>query len=106
MKSSWIIAVTIVLAGCGRQRSAPLTADQAKVAAVRLANFKASQLYKCEPFSGRQVPRFDQGRWVWSDRQGCGAVDIEATVELSADGSTNSVDVKLLDNRAIQQFRF
>jgi hypothetical protein len=102
MKVSWFMAVTILLAGCGNRNSAPLTVEQAQSAAVHLANSRASSLYHCEPFSGSSnVPHFTQGRWVWSDRHGYGAGDIEATVELAADGSTNSVDLKVLDNRAI-----
>ena len=102
MKAFCIIGITILLAGCGSPNSAPLTVEQAQSAVVQLANSKASTLYHCEPFSSRsQPPRYTQGRWVWSDRQAYGAGDIEATVELAADGSTNNVDLKLLDNRAI-----
>ena len=102
MKASCLIAVTILLVGCGSRSSAPLTVEQAQSVVVQLANSKASTLYHCEPFSSRsQPPRYTQGRWVWSDRQAYGAGDIEATVELAADGSTNNVDLKLLDNRAI-----
>ena len=101
MRVASLIAVTVLLGGCARRDSAPLTAEQAQSIAVQLANSKASTLYRCQPFSRSQAARFTQGRWVWSDRQGYGAGDIEATVELAADGSTNSVDLKVLDNRAI-----
>jgi hypothetical protein len=96
----------MLLAGCGSRHSTRLAVEQAQSVEVHLANSKASRLYHRELFSSSsQAPRFAQGRWVWSDRQAYGAGDIEATVELAADGSTNSVDLKVLDNRAILQSR-
>ena len=67
--------------------------------ALRLANDKASTVYHSQPFSSGQPAHFVNGRWVWVGRQGYGRGDIEATVELAANGSTNSVDLKLLDNQ-------
>ena len=101
MRVICLIVFAVVFGGCAPRKRAPLSAEQAQSVAVRLANSKASTLYRCEPFGSRQAARFSQGRWLWSDRQGYGTGDIEATVELAADGSTNRVDIRLLDNRAI-----
>lgn len=101
-----MVTIAMVLAGCASRKGAQLTAEQARSAAVQLANAKASELYHCEPFSSSEAPHWNQGRWVWSEREGVGGGDMEAKVELAADGSTNSVDVKLLDSRGIAQFRF
>jgi uncharacterized protein YcfL len=96
MKTSFIIIFTLLLVGCASTRqSASLTAEQAKTVAMRLANDKAFTLYHCQPFRDSQPARF-VGQWVWVDYQGFGYGDIQATVELAADGSTHSVDLKLL----------
>ena len=81
------------------EKSASLTAEQAKTLAIRLANDKALTLYHCQPFRDGQPARFVAGQWVWVDLQGLGHGDIQATVKLAEDGSTISVDVKLLDSR-------
>ena len=86
------------------EKSASLTAEQAKTVAMRLANDKAFTLYHCQPFRDGQPARFVAGQWVWVDLQGFGHGDIQATVELAADGSTNSVDLKLLDSRNLLPF--
>ena len=88
------------------EKSASLTAEQAKTVAMRLANDKASALYHCQPFRDGQPARFVAGQWVWVDLQGFGHSDIQATVELAADGSTNSVDLKLLDSRNQSRLRY
>jgi len=98
------IGITLLVAGCTNPRSSQLTAEQARLTAVHLANSKASELYHCQPFSSNQLARFSEGRWVWSDQQGYGFGDIEATVELAADGTTNRVDLKLLESRATREF--
>jgi hypothetical protein len=96
-----IIGFAFLLVGCSTstQERVSLTEEQAREEAVRLANAKATELYHCRPFTDRQPANFSQGRWIWSDRQGFSQGDIEATVALAANGATNSVDVKLLDNR-------
>jgi hypothetical protein len=76
-----------------------LTAERAKTVAMRLANDKAFTLYHCQPFPDGQPARFVAGQWLWIDLQGFGHGDIQATVQLAADGSTNSVDLKLLDSQ-------
>ena len=81
------------------EKSASLTAEQAKTVAMRLANDKASTLYHCQPFRDGQPARFVAGQWVWDDLQGFGHSDVQATVKLAADGSTISVDLQLLDSR-------
>jgi hypothetical protein len=88
----------------GLEPLAALTAEQAKDFARNIANERARELYDCEPFWDGPPVRFVEGRWVWSDCRGRGPVDIEATVQFAADGSTNSVDVLMLDNRALRDF--
>jgi hypothetical protein len=103
MRTSWISAFVILLGGCSvsTRQNAMLTAEQAQKISVRLASEKAGALYHCRPFVGDEPARFAQGRWVWTGRQGYGHLDIQATVELAANGSTNGVDVKLLDARPV-----
>jgi hypothetical protein len=100
MKASCIIFFTLLLVGCaGPHQSASLTSDQAKTVATRLASDKALTVYHCPPFRDGEPARFVVGHWVWIGRQGYGHGDIQATVELAADGSTNSVDLQLLDSQ-------
>ena len=101
MRKLCIFGFTLVLVGCSpsTQERASLNAEQARARAVQLANDKATVLYHCSPFTARRPAQFSGGRWLWSDRQGYKQGDIEATVELAANGATNSVDLKLLDNR-------
>jgi len=102
MKTSLILVLAFILAGCESSRqSASLTADQAKTLAMRLANGKASTLYHSQPFVTSQPAQFVSGHWLWIARQGFGRGDIQATVELAADGSTNSVDLQLFDSQNI-----
>lgn len=100
MKILCIIVSTFLLAGCASSRqSASLTAEQAESLAMRLANDKALTLYHGQPFRDGQPAHFAGGHWIWTDEQGYGSGDIEAIVELAANGSTNSVDVKLFDSK-------
>jgi hypothetical protein len=101
MRTSFIVACALLLLGCNtsQQHSALISAGQAQIVAAQLANDKASTVYHCQPFGSGQPAHFDQGRWVWVDRRGHGSGDIEARVEVAANGSTNSVDLKLLDSR-------
>lgn len=104
MKTSLILVLAFILVSCTRsQQSTSLTAEQATTTAVRLANDKASTLYKQEPFVVGQPAQFVAGRWLWVARQGFGRSDIQATVELAADGSTNSVDVQLFNSQSISR---
>jgi hypothetical protein len=97
MKTSLIVVLGFMLIGCESSRqSASLTADQAKAVAIRLANEKAAATYHSQPFHDGQPPSFVAGHWTW--RQ-LGTGDIEATVELAADGSTNSVTINQLVDR-------
>ena len=93
-----IILLSLLLVGCktSAPHTAMLTADQARLVARQLANENARALYGCQPFSNGAPARFDQGRWIWSDRRACGAGDMEAAVILADDGSARSVDVTLL----------
>ena len=100
MKRPRIILFALLLVGCtSTHQTASLTADQAKAVAIRLANDKASTVYHCQPFRDGQPARLVAGHWVWTDLQGYGRGDIQATVELAADGSTHKVEVQLLDSQ-------
>ena len=100
MKTSLILVFALIFVGCESSRQgAPITADQAKTLAMRLANDKASALYQHQPFVVGQPAQFVAGHWLWVARQGFGQGDIEATVALAADGSTNNVDLKLFDSQ-------
>jgi hypothetical protein len=68
---------------------------------MRLANDKASTLYHCKPFMDGQPAQIVTGRWVWTARQGLGHGDIETTVQLAMDGSTNNVDVQGTSNNPV-----
>jgi len=94
MKTPRIILFALLLVGCtSTHQTALLSADQAKAVAIRLANEKAAATYHSRPFHDGQSPSFVAGRWTW--RQ-LGPGDIEATVELAADGSTNNVIINQL----------
>ena len=100
LKTTIIAFFSLLLIGCESSRqSASLTPEQAKAMAIRLANDKAATLYYSQPFQDGQPARLVGGRWVWTDTRGFGHADIQATVELAADGSTNHVDLQLLDNQ-------
>ena len=98
------MALDLLLVGCRTSApgTAPLTADSAAAVARQLANEKARALYDCQPFGDSQSARFIEGFWVWHERRALGTADLEATVELAADGSPRRVDVILLDSRSIR----
>jgi hypothetical protein len=99
MKITGIILFALLLVGCiSTHQTASLTADQAKAVAIRLANEKAATTYHSQPFHDGQPPSFAAGHWTW--RQ-LGTGDIEATVELAADGSTNSVTLNQLVDKEV-----
>lgn len=98
-RTSFVIGFALLLVGCARSpQNAVLTAEQAQTLAMRLANDKALTAYHCQPFRDGQPARFMEGHWVWTDSRGVGTGDVEARVELAPDGSSNSVDLKLLDS--------
>ena len=100
MKTSLILVLAFVLVGCESSRqSASLTADQAKTLAMRLANDKAATLYHSQPFVAGQPAQFVADHWLWVARQGFGRGDIQATVELAMDGSTNKVDLQVFESQ-------
>ena len=107
MKILHVSALVLLLVGCGTStpHAASLTANRAATVARQLANEKAQALYACQPFKGSQPARFVEGRWVWQDRRAYGPADLEAIVELAADGSPRRVDVTLLDSRGIRAQR-
>jgi hypothetical protein len=105
MKTSWISIFTLLLVGWASTRqSTLLNAEQAKSVAIHLANDKTAILYHRKPFQDGQPAQFVSGRWVWVGLQGFGRDDIQATVELAADGSTNNVDLQLFDNEMPRVF--
>ena len=92
------IAAGFLVLGCATQHRTTLTSAQAKTLAQHLANDVAFTRYGCRPFDDGQTPRFEQGRWVWSDRHGYGNGDLEALVTIAADGSTHEVNLDVLTN--------
>jgi uncharacterized protein YcfL len=104
MKISWFIILALALVGCSStpQTTTPstgLTSLQATTLAMQLANEKAAAAYNSRPFTKQEPILFLQGRWLWIGREGYGQGDIQARVELAADGSTNSVALQLLSNQ-------
>ena len=100
MKISHAAFFALLLVGCtSTHQNASLTAERAKSLSMRLANDKASTVYHCQPFNDGQPASFVASHWIWTDQRGFGHCDLQATVELAADGATNSVDLALLDNQ-------
>jgi hypothetical protein len=99
MKTSLIAVLGFMLIGCESSRqSALLTAEQAKTTAIRLGNDKASVICHRQPFHDGQPVTFVSGHWIWRE---LAPGDIEATVELAADGSTNSVAINILSESVL-----
>ena len=118
MKTRYAWGVALLCAGCQpshqgsslapeptRQNSS-LTPEQAMATAVQLANAKSDALYQKRPFEPGKLPQFTCGHWIWTDMGGVGQLDLEAKVELAIDGSTNSVDLHLLDSKLSQRIMF
>jgi len=100
MKTSLILVFAFIFVGCESSRqSASLTADQAKTLAMRLANDKVATLYHSRPFVAGQPAQIVAGHWLWGARQGFGRGDIQATVEVAMDGSTNHVDLQVFESQ-------
>ena len=100
MKISSVIIFALLLVGCAsRPPSAALTAEEARSVALRLANDQAFAVYQCRPFRDGQPAKFVASHWVWAGREGYGHGDIQATVALAADGSTNHVELQLFDSQ-------
>ena len=107
---SAIIIFALLIAGCkGPQPAASLgpaqptsrvslTSAQATTLAIELANDRADDLFHHRPFEDGRPAQFVTGKWVWTDGCGVALVDYQVSVTLSADGSTNSVNVQLLDD--------
>jgi len=94
MQTSLIAVLGFLLIGCTSTRpGAPLTAEQAKAVAMRVANDKSSVICHRKPFHDGQPATFASGHWQWRE---LAPGDVEATVELAADGSTNSVAINIL----------
>jgi hypothetical protein len=105
MKSLTITICALLLVGCASSRqSASLTPDQASTLAIRLANHRADTFYHCQPFHDGQPAHLVAGHWVWAGQQGFGRGDLQATVKLAADGSTNDVALLLLDSHDPRPF--
>jgi hypothetical protein len=107
MKTHYAWGLVLLCAGCQASHQGPrLTAEQAMATAVQLANAKGDALYRKHPFEAGKPPQFTGGRWVWTDMQGVGQMDLQARVELAADGSTNRVELHLLDSMMSQRIMF
>ncbi len=107
MKILSICFCAFLLIGCASSHpSVSLTAEQAKILVVQLANDKALTDYHCQPFRDGQPAHFVVGRWIWTEQQGYGLGDIQANVELASDGSTHNVELQLLDGRPLIPTRF
>ena len=76
-----------------------LTVEQATSTAKQLANAKATTQFQFPPSVKVPPATFVTGHWLWVATQGYGHGDIQAKVELAADGSTNSVKLELLDSQ-------
>ena len=99
MKQFCSTILVFFVVGCtSTQPTISLTKEQAKTIAMQLANDKADLLYHCRPFQNGEPAQLVAGHWIWIGRQGIGNDDIDARVELAADGSTNNVDCKVLVN--------
>jgi len=108
MKAWYLAFLLPAMLGC--KPAAPLTttrltAAQAGALAHKLANDRAQVLYQCQPFRADSPAEFVEGRWVWHNLRGQGRGDLEATVELTEDGSKSSVLVRRLDSGLIREFR-
>lgn len=68
---------------------------------MRLANDKADTLFHHRPFQDGRPAQLVAGQWVWTDERGVALLDYVASVTLAADGSTNHVNVQLLDNSVL-----
>ena len=100
MKTAFVAIVGLLVAGCQRAPPPDLrTAAQARALALQLANDKASELYHCRPFGDGPPPRFAAGHWIWTEQKGVGRADMQVTVELAEDGSTNHVDLQVFDSQ-------
>jgi len=94
--------VLLLVTGCERsdtRQPAPATGGAAASLARRLANEQAQAVYHCQPFVVEQATVWTNRHWVWHDRRGFGQGDIEATVTLAPDLSTQNVQVSFLDSR-------
>jgi hypothetical protein len=115
MKTRYAWGLALLCAGCQpshqssslapepARQNLSLTPEQAMATAVQLANAKSDALYQKRPFEPGKLPQFIGGHWVWTGMGGVGQLDLEARIELAIDGSTNSVDLHLLDSRLSQR---
>ena len=95
MKTLCSILFLTLLTACDK----PSTRAQATLLARQLANKQAKTTYNYDPFVAGPSALWTNGHWLWRDRRGLGAGDIEAVVSLGPDLSTQSVQVLLQDNR-------
>lgn len=73
--------------------------------ALKLANANALTVYHCQPFHDGEHVCFIRDRWEWSGQVAMGQGDLEATVLLAEDGSTNQVSFQTLVNVNVISFR-
>jgi hypothetical protein len=90
-----LVTVTLIDAAGNPIHRKSLTAEQATAIARQLANGQASKLYGIQPFRDGPSAQFKDGQWRWEKHQGYGLADIQASVRLAANGSTNNTDLQL-----------
>lgn len=98
---SAVIIVALFFAGCKSLQPGlhpTLTSAHATALALELANDKADLEFHHRPFQDSRPAQFVSGKWVWADECGVALLDYHVSVTLAADGSTNKVEVQLLDN--------
>jgi len=88
-----ITARKALIVAQGGKASPLMTSNEAGSLAEHLANEKAQALYNCQPFRNSPPARFVRDHWTWHRLKAQGLGDIEATVELAADGAEPKVTV-------------
>ena len=120
MRMPFLVICAFLFIGCASsQPKDSLSAQQATRLAIQLANTKAEAAYQRQPFHDGETARFESGGWacvagayqrqLFHDDKTCresgvwvweelAPGDIEAEVEIAADGSTNRVSLNLLSD--------
>ena len=100
----FLMIVLIAFGACSHTTG--LTSVKAGMMARELANQRASTLYGARPFRTDSPARWENGKWIWEDRQACGRGDMEAAIVLAPDGKEESIKILLLDSRPARSVYF
>ena len=101
---STISFLLLLATGCANPAGGTgLTAEQASVLALQLANEQAFATYHCRPFHDGEPARFASSHWLWTERESVGHADLQATVTLAKNGSPHNVDLKLFDSEVVHR---